>query len=181
MEKRLKIVITGPESTGKTELSIYLAEAFRGDYIPEYARSYIEGLNRPYTFSDVDHIAGVQEREFRESAKMPGRVIFLDTYLIITKVWFLEVYDRMPDWIDMRLKESEIDLFLLCYYDIEWTEDPVRENPGKRREYLFERYKQEIEALGIPYEVIRGNGPTRFANAQRAVLRHFPDITENRI
>lgn len=171
-----KIVITGPESTGKTELSMYLAGTFRGEYIPEYARSYIEGLDRPYTYSDVEHIANVQEQKFREMAKKVSRTIFMDTYLVITKVWFMEVYGRMPGWLDIRMKESGINLFLLCYYDVEWVEDPVRENPGSRREYLFERYRQEIEALGIPYEVIRGTGPSRFDNARRAVLRYFPDF-----
>ena len=74
------------------------------------------------------------------------------------------------------MKRSEIDLFLVCYYDIPWQEDPVRENPGPMRKYLYDKYIQEVEALGAPYEIIRGNGPARIQNAIRAVNRHFPQI-----
>jgi nicotinamide riboside kinase len=171
-----KIVVTGPESTGKTELAMFLAGTFGGTCIPEYARSYVERLDRRYTWSDVEHIAAVQERQFRETENIGGGCIFLDTYLVITKVWFMEVFGTRPGWIDEKLRESEIDLFLLCYHDLEWIADPVRENPGARREYLFNRYREEIEVLGKPYELIRGFGNERFENARRAVLKHFPQI-----
>ncbi len=176
MDHPLKIVVTGPESTGKTEIARHLAGMFRTEYIPEYARSYIEGLDRPYTYGDVEHIARVQEDLLKEAVHRENSIIFLDTYLVITKIWFREVYRKIPGWIERELKESGIDLFLLCYYDIEWVEDPVRENPGSRRIYLYECYREEIELLGAPFEVIRGIGPGRFEHAQEAILKHFPNL-----
>jgi NadR type nicotinamide-nucleotide adenylyltransferase len=177
MENRLyKIVVTGPESTGKTELATFLAGAFGGTCIPEYARAYVEKLDRRYTYSDVEHIAAVQAWQFSEAVRGKTGIVFLDTYLVITKVWFQEVFGKMPDWIDRKIRESGIDLFLLCYHDLEWIADPVRENPGARREYLFNRYREEIEALGRPFELVRGSGEERFENARRAVLKHFPHL-----
>ncbi len=174
--KALKIVICGPESTGKTELANHLATVFGAELIPEYARTYIENLDRPYTYGDVEHIAGVQAMELEKAERRKSRVIILDTYLVITKVWFLEVYGRMPGWIDRQLEKSGIDLFLLCYYDMEWVADPVRENPGPRRIHLYERYHQEIESLGIPCETVRGFGRERFECAMEKVCRHFPQL-----
>jgi len=177
MEKTtVKIVISGPESTGKTEMAKHLAGICRVEYIPEYARTYVERLGRPYTYEDVEHIAREQERQLSEAVSRGDRIIIMDTYLVITKVWFREVYGRVPEWIDHRLEGSDIDLFLLCNYDLDWVSDPVRENPGPRRKVLFEQYRNEIELLGIPWELVSGTGPERFKNAKDAIKRHFPHI-----
>ncbi|HEC42516.1 MAG TPA: ATPase [Bacteroides sp.] len=169
----IKIVVTGPESTGKTEISMHLSSLLGEKYIPEYARSYVEQLDRRYTYEDVEHIASVQLKQLKDAERDTNQVIILDTFLIITKVWFQEVFKRVPDWITPVLKDSGIDLFLLCNIDLKWVEDPVRENPGSRRAYLFERYMNELEELGVPWEIVRGRGTERNVNAQKAILRHF--------
>ena len=170
----IKIVVTGPESTGKTELSMHLSSLLGEKYIPEYARSYVEQLDRRYTYEDLEHIASVQLKQLKDAERDTNQVIILDTFLIITKVWFQEVFGRVPDWINPGLKDSGIDLFLLCNHDLKWVEDLVRENPGLRRKYLFERYMNEIEELGVPCEIISGTGTERIENAHKAILRHFP-------
>jgi nicotinamide riboside kinase len=175
-ERNINIVVTGPESTGKTEIAHQLAVSINGTCIREYAREYIEKLDRPYRFEDVEHIARVQRKEFREAAGLNTGPVILDTYLVITRIWFSEVFGSIPEWIVRELAASDIDLFLLCYHDIDWIKDPVRENPGKRREYLFELYRKEIEKHGIPHEVITGKGQLRAQNALDAVFRHFPDL-----
>jgi len=154
-----KIVILGPESTGKTTLCQSLAEHYHTQWLPEYARTYIENLNRPYTQDDVLHIAKKQVELEEESAKN-NPVLFIDTDLIITKVWLLHVYGTCPSWIDEWLKNATRTLYLLCYPDIEWEYDPVRENP-QLRDYFFEWYKKEIEALHIPYFIVKGIGDIR--------------------
>ena len=174
----IKIVVTGPESTGKTELSMQLSTILGEKYIPEYARSYVERLERSYTYEDVEHIARVQVSQFKDAGRDANHVIILDTFLIITKVWFHEVFGRVPDWIIPSLENSGIDLFLLCNHDLKWIQDPVRENPGHRRKYLLERYMNEIEELGVPWEIISGTGTERIENAHKAILRHFPYLHE---
>jgi nicotinamide riboside kinase len=168
-----KVVVTGPESTGKTEICKFLAASFETDFIPEYAREYLASLDRPYTFEDVEKIASVQVEQLLQFQEEKLSILFLDTYLIITKVWFREVYGLTPDWIDNSLATAGIDLFLLCYFDIDWIPDPLRENPGPRRAFLYESYLEEIELLGSPYEVIKGSGTERFSRAKMAVEKHF--------
>ncbi len=166
-----KIVITGPESAGKTQLTRKLADYYHCNWIPEFARSYIESLDRKYTYYDVEIIAQHQWSQYIETLihnteKAP--FIFFDTWLIITKIWFIEVYEKFPDWIDSCIQKAEIDLFLLCKPDLPWEFDPVRENPH-RREYLFERYKSEIETFGFNYQIISGIGHKRLDNAVMAI------------
>ena len=144
-----KLVVSGPESTGKTELACFLAKRFSCPVIPEYARVYIEKLGRPYRFQDVEHIATVQWNQYREQIKKEHPFLFMDTFLVITKIWFSEVFGTVHGWIDLSLEEAEIDLCLLCYPDLEWVQDPVRENPGERRKELFDLYQREINRNSV--------------------------------
>jgi len=177
MEKRsdsahstlIRIVITGPECTGKSTLAAQLAAHYNTLYIPEYAREYIENLNRPYTYDDVVKIAERQIREEEEFARKAENILFYDTYLIITKVWFDVVYKRTPIWIEKVLQQKHIDLFLLCDIDIPWYPDKVRENGGAMRKKLFQVYRKEIERFGFSYAVINGKGEKRMQNGIHAV------------
>jgi NadR type nicotinamide-nucleotide adenylyltransferase len=163
--KLRNIVITGPECTGKSTLAIDLARRYNTEYIPEYARIYIENLNRPYNYGDLELIAQRQINDFKEYQKKANRILFLDTYLIITKVWFDVVYNRCPAWIIQELQQHEIDLFLVCDTDIPWIPDNVRENGGEMREKLKSIYISEIEKFGYKYHLISGSGNQRLASA----------------
>lgn len=169
-EKTIKrIVLIGPESTGKTELAEYISEKFNTCYVPEYARSYIEKLARPYSYADVEHIALKQLELEEKNEKHANGILFYDTFLIITKVWFDVVYNKRPFWIDKRIKNSTIDLYLLCNTDLPWIDDPVRENGGEMREKLFDIYKRELEHYNFNYEIVTGLGENRFTNALNLV------------
>ena len=173
-EKRIhRIVITGPESTGKTELAQALAGKFGTQWIPEYARDYVEKLERPYTYNDVIVIAKHQiKQEELYGAKVGGEILFFDTWLIITKVWFDLVYGKCPEWVSDHIRSSRIDLFLVCNTDLPWISDPVRENGGEKREQLLKLYCDEIRSFGFSFEIIEGVGQLRTENALTAVSRH---------
>lgn len=153
-----KVGIIGPESSGKSTLAKYLARRYNGTYIPELARTYVERLTRPYTREDVETIARQQINELKEiNSKLSApnsQLYFFDTELIITKVWFLHKYGTCPEWLEQALHDYPMDVYLLCAPDIEWVPDPVRENPNIRQ-YLFDWYEREIQALDIPYYIIR--------------------------
>lgn len=163
-----KIVITGPESTGKTKLTKLLAEHFSAPYISEIARDYVENLGRKYTKDDVLKIAKMQIEAEEQILLQKTKYVFLDTDLIITKIWLVHVYGKSPDWIDKHLEEKPAYFHLLCYYDIDWKYDTVRENPNLR-EYLYNKYKEEIERLSIDYSVIKGKDELRIKNALKAL------------
>lgn len=161
----LKIAVIGPESTGKSELSRELARYYQVPWIPEYARDYVENLHREYTFDDVLLIAQhqiKQEKELESNDVLP--MVFLDTDLIITKVWFQFCYHQVPDIVNNHLQHHSVDFYLLCFPDLPWEEDPVREHK-EDREMFYEWYKSEIELLNRPYVIVRGEGDDRTRNA----------------
>jgi len=164
----VKIAIIGPESTGKTVLSERLAGYFGAEWVPEYAREYVERLDRPYTFEDVCYIATHQiEEEQRYAA---NQLVIFDTDLIITKVWLEYCYQKVPSFVVERLGNRYIDAYLLCAPDLPWEPDTVREH-GTDRNFFFDWYRREIEQTGSPYIIITGAGDTRFENAVEAVKK----------
>ena len=166
----LKIAILGPESTGKSQLAEDLAEHFQAPWVPEYARTYVEKLNQPYTFEDICNIANEQIKEEKSIEKQPksGKFIFFDTDLIITKVWFEYCFGKCPEFVTNRLAEGFFDLYLLCSPDLEWVPDSVREH-GADRDFFFNWYKKEIELLQKPYVIISGQGKERIHQAIAAL------------
>lgn len=163
MLPRNTFVVIGPESTGKTTLCQELALHYQSAWIPEYARTYLEQHQQPYTFDDVIHIAQKQI-EIEQSFTAQSDFLFIDTDLIITKVWLLHVFKQSPQWIDDYLKSAYRKAYLITYPDIPWEFDPLRENPHLR-EYLFDWYVKEVEKLKIPYTIIKGKGNKRTENA----------------
>ena len=162
-----KVGIIGPESTGKSTLAAFLANRYDGICVPEYAREYMESrvCTYGYTYQDVENIARHQVQQLQDLSLSSAEgisnlcrrdIIFFDTELIITKVWFLHKYGRCPEFLEQALRDYPMDVYLLCYPDMPWQPDPVRENPDIR-EYLFDWYEREIQALGIPYYIIRHN------------------------
>ncbi len=167
MQKEVKqVVITGPESTGKTELTLVMSSLYNTSYVPEYARDYISGLKKPYTYDDIEKIARKQIELSNEKVKIANKVLFYDTYLIITKVWFQWVFNDCPTWLLEEISKLKIDLFLLCDIDIPWIPDPLRENGGENRIKLFNIYINELNNYGFKYKLINGFGEKRYENAR---------------
>lgn len=167
-----RIAVIGPESTGKTTLSEQLASHFNTVWVPEYAREYIEKLNRKYTLEDIITISETQHRQIEERIKKANKFIFVDTEDIINKIWCDTVFRTCPEVIEHRITGFAFDLYLLLMADLPWIEDPVRENPDKR-EYLYELYKDELINRNLPFEEISGINEARFQNAKEIIRKKF--------
>ncbi|MBR2936739.1 MAG: ATP-binding protein [Paludibacteraceae bacterium] len=151
-----RVGIIGPESTGKSTLSAYLAHRYGGVLVSEYAREYMERLAPAYayTYEDVVAIAKQQVEELSTQNGGDSGIVFYDTELLITKVWFLHKFGQCPEFLLEAIKQYPMDVYLLCYPDMPWQPDPVRENPTIR-EYLFQWYEKEVQALDVPYYIIK--------------------------
>jgi len=168
-QKLIRVVVTGPESTGKTNISDFLSRELGAVWIPEYARYYVSSLKEKYTYSDIEHIAGKQIDDYKKYCQSGSGIVIFDTWLIITKVWFEVVYGKYPSWLDAGIRDLPVDLYLICAPDIPWEADDVRENGNAARELLFKRYIEEIGALGTAFKIISGNGRARNLMALKAV------------
>ena len=146
----LKIIITGPESSGKTTLTKAVAEHFDLSFTKEYAREYLENLNQKYRQNDLLKIAKCQ-------LKSEEGVQLLDTDLITIKIWSNYKYGNCSNWIlkKIQAQRKEKRFYLLCKPDIPWVADPLRETPNNRK-YLFNLYIKELEQLQHNYSIIEG-------------------------
>lgn len=166
LKQRPKIIaITGAESTGKSTLSEALAKHYGVPFQAEYAREYIRNLNREYTFKDVEFIARKQLQQYHELIETGNSPAILDTWLLITKIWFEVVFKQVPRWVDEAIVENPVDLFLVCDIDLPWKADDVRENGGENRVWLQHRYIEALKKHHFKYRIVRGTGIERLQNA----------------
>jgi NadR type nicotinamide-nucleotide adenylyltransferase len=175
-DKQIRIVVTGPESTGKTTLAKELAQRFHGLYVAEFAREYVEYLPAPYTFQDVEIVAKTQVEQYLNTTASTEKLFVFDTWLIITKVWFKWVFGKTPEWLEDQIRNCPMDLYLLCCPDIPWEADAVRENGGENRMKLFEEYRNELIHYGFPFVEISGSGELRLTHAMDVIRKFYPLI-----
>jgi NadR type nicotinamide-nucleotide adenylyltransferase len=169
-----KIAITGPESTGKSLLAERLANHYQTKWVPEFARSYIDELKRPYVAGDILAIARGQLDLEQEILKQASNYLFCDTELIVTKIWSEVKYGYCDPWILANIEKNHYHLFLLCDIDLPWVEDPQREHPHLRNK-LFDLYFRELTTRNFPFRVVSGTGESRLENAVR-LISEFNDL-----
>jgi NadR type nicotinamide-nucleotide adenylyltransferase len=165
-----KIAIIGPECTGKSDLSVFLANYFKTVWVPEYARQYIDNLERPYTQDDLPAIARGQLLMEDERMPQAKRVMICDTNLYVVKVWSLFKFGTCDPGILESIATRPYDLYLLTYVDIPWQEDPQREHPHKRQQ-LYDLYRTEMVNQPVPFVEISGNREHRQKTAIDAIER----------
>ncbi len=173
-----KIVVIGPESTGKSSLCEQLTAHFKTAWVPEYARTFLEAYGPGYTYEDMFRIAEGQTKTEDEMAKRflktaeYNRQLFIDTDLYVVKVWSEFVFNRCDNRILSQIADRQYDLYLLCYTDLEWVADSLREYPDfETREKLFHFYKDAMINQSVPWIIIKGNHNERLQLAIDAVDR----------
>ncbi|MES2645648.1 MAG: AAA family ATPase [Bacteroidota bacterium] len=190
-----KIVIIGPESTGKSTLCQQLAVEFNTIWCTEYAREYLLEHGTTYSFDDLLTIAKgqlEQEKRFERivlgqgdlnqiepinsaTNKIPAPgLLFIDTDQYVMKVWCEFVFNQCHTWILNRIAERPYDLYLLCNIDLPWIKDDLREYPDEGpRIRLYHMYKDLLVNQSVPWFDISGNYDERFSKAKSAVQNQF--------
>ena len=149
-----RIAVTGPESSGKTSLAERLAQEFGLAFVPEYAREYLIQRDGKYTQSDLVQIAEGQVKLWSEAKSARGFVA--DTEMLVMKIWSDFKYGETDPVILSLLQKQHFDHYFLCYPDIPWEEDPLREHPEQRLE-LFELYLKELQDRKLPFSILKGD------------------------
>lgn len=152
----LKVIVTGPESSGKTTLCNLLAEHFNIPFTAEFAREFLNKLDGDYTQYDLSIIAKRQLKNEQLTTKN-YQLSLHDTDLITIKIWSEYKYRNCDNWIleQIEKQKKEKRLYLLCKPDIPWYSDPLRENPNNR-DALFDIYKKELKNLKHHYYIVEG-------------------------
>jgi NadR type nicotinamide-nucleotide adenylyltransferase len=170
----IKIVIIGPESTGKSTLANDLAKHYGEQWVPEFARQYIEKLSRTYKYEDLLAIAKGQIKMEEKQEKKASSLLFCDTDLHVMDVWSRHSFGKTHKWTLKQISQREYDLYLLTNIDIPWKADPQREHPDPdMRKYFFDLYLRKIQSTGVPYEIISGRPEERLARAIEVIESQF--------
>jgi len=187
-----KIVILGPESTGKSTLCQQLAAHYQTAWCPEYAREYLLKHGMNYTYDDLLIIAKGQidlekktelkvKADERESdSRLPtclpvgkapdSRLLFIDTDMYVMKVWCEFVFGKCHPFILDQIEKRKYDLYLLCNVDLPWVKDELREYPDlERRQTLYGIYKDIMIHQAVPWANISGDYEDRLKKAIVAV------------
>lgn len=164
----IKFAIYGPESTGKTTLAKQLASHFNTVWAPEYARDYLqEKWNTKKEIcvaTDLLPIAIGQMQLENEALLKANKYLFVDTCLMITKVFSEIHYGFCDAKLDKAARKHKYDLFFLTDVDVPWEQDDLRDAPNERLA-TFEKFKQALIENNKPFIVLSGNAETRFQRA----------------
>ncbi len=169
-----KIVVLGPESTGKSTLSEALAKHYGVVDCKEYARQYLHENGTKYNFEDLLTIAKGQltlENEAIQKAKQQlidtsKNKIVIDTNMYVMKVWCEYVFNNCHTYILDEIHKREYDIYLLADIDLPWSADEMREYPDEKpRQELFAIYKDILINQNTPWGIVSGVGDQRTQNA----------------
>lgn len=168
MSRILKIAVVGPESTGKSTMSAYLAKYYHTVWVPEFARDYCAKLTEPCTWQDEVNMFYGQLALEKEILPQANGLLICDTTFITVKIWSDYTFGRSPKEVLDELPKHPYDLYLLLDIDLPWEEDPLRDFPHMR-EHFMQVWLNELQALDARYVLISGTGEDRYANAVNAV------------
>lgn len=169
----LKIVLFGPESTGKTTLSKELAKHYTTVWTPEFARNY---LQKKWDDSaticqreDIIPIAIGQTKLENEQARKANKILFCDTNILETKIYAEAYYENYSNEILNKAVENlSYTLYFLTDIDVPFEEDDLRDRPEQREE-MFAIFKQGLETHNCNYQVLSGNLEKRLLTAKKTI------------
>jgi NadR type nicotinamide-nucleotide adenylyltransferase len=185
-----KIVVVGPESTGKSTLCRQLASHYHSMWCPEYAREYLLKNGTNYTYENLLDIAkgqiALEEKttdQLRELLILQTTskenttskpYLFIDTDMYVMKVWCEFVFGKCHAWILDRIVERKYDLYLLCKPDLPWVKDELREYPDERtRIRLYHHYKELLTQQSVPWVEVSGVESARLTKAVEAIDQYL--------
>jgi NadR type nicotinamide-nucleotide adenylyltransferase len=169
-----KVVVIGPESTGKSTLCSLLAQHYNTLWSPEFARNYLLEHGTDYSFDDLMIIGkgqlALEEENTIKAANENKTLLFIDTDMYVMKVWCEFVFEKCHAFILDEIVNKKYDLYLLCNVDLPWVKDELREYPDNAtREKLYHIYKDIMVNQQTPWADISGNYETRLAIAIKAI------------
>jgi len=174
-----KIVVIGPESTGKSRLCGNLADYYKTLWCPEFAREYLLENGTTYTNEDLITIAkGQLDAVHKHIEVLQSQIdqtgivkpLIIDTDMYVMKVWSEYVFGNCPTFILDEINKQDFDLYLLCKPDIPWVKDELREYPDEKpRQELFQIYKDILINQQTPWVEISGSFEARNQKAVAAI------------
>ncbi|MBT8293487.1 MAG: ATP-binding protein [Eudoraea sp.] len=169
----IKVVLFGPESTGKTTLAKDLANHYKTEWVPEYAREYLqEKWNKEQKTCEPHDLIPIAEGQMRLEnylTEKANKLLICDTDLLETKVYSEAYYLGYCDPVlEKYALENSYDLYLLTSIDIPWEKDDLRDKPNER-EHMFLYFKETLEKYKKNFVILNGDNQKRLALATKFI------------
>lgn len=174
-KKIIKIVIFGPESTGKSILAEGLAKYYNTTWTPEFLREFALNKynnNQALVFDDNIDILEGQKKLYLSKVKNAKKYIFCDTDALQTLVYSLEYYNKVQQEVIDEVNEYIPDLYILTNTDIPWEYDILRDKP-RDRERIFAMFEATLKNYNFPYVILKGCVECRLKNAIKLIDDYF--------
>lgn len=170
-----RVVLTGPECSGKTTLALVLADRLGAPWVAEASRAYAETRGGQLSAADVEPIALATREALQRAVESGAPVLVADTDLVSTMVYARAYYGDCPAWIEAECRAQLADLYLLCAPDLPWEADGVRDQPDETaRRTMHAAFDATLRALGARVVHVTGTGEARTARAVQAVATALP-------
>ena len=169
----VKVVLFGPESTGKTTLSEQLVRHYNTVWAPEFAREYLQDKwneeRKTCEPHDLLPIAAGQIALENKLAQKATDLLICDTDLLETKVYSEAYYIGYCDpTLEKYALENTYDLYFLTYIDVPWEADDLRDKPNAR-EKMFQAFEDQLKKYNKPYILLKGSKKERLKLATEEI------------
>ena len=176
----VKVVLFGPESTGKTTLSEQLARHYNTVWAPEFAREYLQKKwNNERKTCEPKDLLPIAEGQMKLENKLSAKatdVLICDTDLLETKVYSEAYYVGHCDPIlEKYALQNSYDLYFLTYIDVPWVGDDLRDKPDERQK-MFDYFKNTLEKYDRNFVILKGDKHTRLQTA----IAHIDKLLQKR-
>jgi len=171
-----KICFYGPESTGKSTLTVRMAERYQTEFVPEVARELIN--SNDFTVEDIIKIGYAHFQRIEEKSKIANKILFCDTDAITTQIYARQYLNVVPDVLYEVEKKVKFDLYFLMDIDVPWVADGLRDL-GQQRETMLKVFKEELIQRGIPFILVKGTHRQREEIVEKEIDRLLNRVTSN--
>src|SRR5699024_2120395 len=172
-----RVVLYGPESTGKTTLAKQLAAHYNTNWVPEYMRTFLEKKTlipgeEIVAYKELEIIARGQIKAENTLSKTANKFLFCDTNLLELQVYAEHYFEKCPKAITTYARKNKYDLYILTYIDVPWQADVMRDRPENRKE-MFALFEQKLKENNLPYITVKGNERERLEQAVSYIDEHL--------
>ncbi|WP_420570729.1 AAA family ATPase [Kordia sp.] len=164
--RRYRIIVFGPESTGKTTLAKQLAAHYKATYVPEYARIYAEEKQRKGEQLTAEDVIPIAKGQLRLECQAAGNSMLICDTDILETLTYARIYypEFKSETLQKYVAKNKADFYFLTYIDTPWESDGIRDLPHQREE-AFLQFQQTLKTYNQPYVLLKGDKETRFKTA----------------
>lgn len=171
------VTLLGGESTGKTTLALALSARLEAlglsvRLVPEHLRQWCAGQGRAPRADEQAGIAREQARQIDAAASQSAtQIVIADTAPVVVAA-YSELYFNDRSLMPEALRwQAGVGLTLLMGLDLPWVPDGLFRESAAVRDATDAVLRRELQGACLPFQAIYGQGPSREAQALRAIGR----------